>query len=34
LIKDEIGIYFKNIDEVWHLTANPDVRAALKKYKN
>lgn len=30
LLRDKIDVYFKNIDEVWHLAANPDVRAALK----
>ncbi|MEM5811471.1 MAG: NAD-dependent epimerase/dehydratase family protein [Candidatus Aenigmatarchaeota archaeon] len=30
LVKDEISYYFKNIDEVWHLAANSDVRSALK----
>lgn len=30
LLNDNIDNYFKNIDEVWHLAANPDIRAALK----
>jgi UDP-glucose 4-epimerase len=30
LLTDELDKYFKDIDEVWHLAANPDVRAALK----
>lgn len=30
LLKDDLNKYFKNIDEVWHLAANPDVRTALK----
>jgi UDP-glucose 4-epimerase len=29
ILTDKIDNYFKNIDEVWHLAANPDVRAAL-----
>jgi UDP-glucose 4-epimerase len=33
LLKDKINDYFKNVDEVWHLAANPDVRAALKDTK-
>jgi UDP-glucose 4-epimerase len=33
LLTDKINDYFKNIDEVWHLAANPDVRAALKDTK-
>ncbi len=33
LLTDDIERYFKNIDEVWHLAANPDVRAALKDTK-
>ena len=30
LISDDINKYFKGVDEVWHLAANADVRAALK----
>jgi UDP-glucose 4-epimerase len=30
LLTDEINMYFKDIDEVWHLAANTDVRKALK----
>lgn len=33
LLVDKIDNYFKSIDEVWHLAANPDVRAALKNTK-
>lgn len=33
LLKEKINDYFKNVDEVWHLAANPDVRAALKDTK-
>ncbi len=29
LFKDKIDDFFKNVEEVWHLAANPDVRAAL-----
>lgn len=29
LLTDKIDTYFLNVDEVWHLAANPDVRAAL-----
>jgi UDP-glucose 4-epimerase len=30
LLTDEIDRYFKDVDEVWHLAANVDVRNALK----
>jgi UDP-glucose 4-epimerase len=30
LLTDDISKYFKNVDEVWHLAANSDVRTALK----
>jgi len=30
LLTDDISKYFKNVDEVWHLAANPDIRIALK----
>jgi UDP-glucose 4-epimerase len=30
LLTDSIDNYFTGVDEVWHLAANPDVRAALK----
>jgi UDP-glucose 4-epimerase len=30
LLTDSIDKYFHGVDEVWHLAANPDVRAALK----
>jgi UDP-glucose 4-epimerase len=30
LLKDTIDKYFIGVNEVWHLAANPDVRAALK----
>jgi len=33
LLTDKIDAYFKNVDEVWHLSANSDVRAALKNTK-
>ncbi|MEM7825405.1 MAG: NAD-dependent epimerase/dehydratase family protein [Candidatus Aenigmatarchaeota archaeon] len=33
LVKDIIDDYFEDIEEVWHLAANPDVRAALKDTK-
>lgn len=33
LVKDNIDSYFKDTEEVWHLAANPDVRAALKDTK-
>ncbi|MEM5794318.1 MAG: NAD-dependent epimerase/dehydratase family protein [Candidatus Aenigmatarchaeota archaeon] len=33
IVKDSIDSYFKNVEEVWHLAANPDVRAALKNTK-
>lgn len=33
LLTDKIDKYFKSVDEVWHLAANPDVRAALKDTK-
>jgi UDP-glucose 4-epimerase len=33
LLSDNIDRYFKDIDEVWHLAANSDTRAALKDTK-
>lgn len=33
LLKENIDKYFEGIDEVWHLAANPDVRAALTNTK-
>ncbi len=30
LVSDDIDKYFKDVDEVWHLAANADVRSALK----
>jgi UDP-glucose 4-epimerase len=30
LLTDSIGKYFRGLDEIWHLAANPDVRAALE----
>lgn len=30
LVKEKICTYFKDVDVVWHLAANPDVKAALK----
>lgn len=33
LLTDSVSEYFRGIDEVWHLAANPDVRVALKNTK-
>jgi UDP-glucose 4-epimerase len=33
LLTDKIDDYFKDVDEVWHLAANSDVRLALKNTK-
>jgi UDP-glucose 4-epimerase len=33
LLTDNIDKYFRNVDEVWHLAANPDTRTALKDTK-
>jgi len=33
LLTDDIDKYFRNVDEVWHLAANPDTRTALKDTK-
>lgn len=33
LLINDIDKYFKDVDEVWHLAANPDTRAALKDTK-
>ena len=30
LLSNKIDDYFKDVDEVWHLAANPDVRVALR----
>jgi len=34
LLKDEIDVFFENVDEVWHLAANPDVKEGLKNKRN
>jgi dTDP-D-glucose 4,6-dehydratase len=33
LLTNKIYKYFKNVDEVWHLAVNADVRSALKDIK-
>jgi len=33
LVRDNILRYFKDVDEVWHLAANANVRAALENTK-
>jgi len=33
LLTDPISDYFRDVNEVWHLAANPDVRVALKDTK-
>jgi len=33
LLTHFIEKYFRNVDEVWHLAANPDTRTALKDTK-
>ncbi|MCW1293987.1 MAG: NAD-dependent epimerase/dehydratase family protein [Candidatus Parvarchaeota archaeon] len=34
LLKDDISSYFKGIDEVWHLAANPDVKSGITDTKS